>query len=223
MECFRLLLEHLAWIEHQFLSDIRDSRKTGSLWGMMRSVGGVRISIHQSWLAKGLGLGLLCWGFKRVQEEIPREEASTLQIGPVAFPPGQCTSAQLHPCHRLFGPRLASRQFLSLPIVKTLVPCDFWLFLKLRGCRYETIEEMKEAVTKVHTRRLPWRLPEVVGTVQVHCSRRRLLRRGLEFHVCTINKSAHTVWKLIVSTSYHWTKKSNQIDKYVFFSLNSQQ
>ena len=27
--------------------------------------------------------------------------------------------------------------------------CDFWLFPKLRGCRYETIEEMKEAVTKV--------------------------------------------------------------------------
>ena len=30
-----------------------------------------------------------------------------------------------------------------------LVPRDFWLFPKLRGCRYETIEEMKEAVTKV--------------------------------------------------------------------------
>ena len=28
-------------------------------------------------------------------------------------------------------------------------PWDFWLFPKLRGCRYETIEEMKEAVTKV--------------------------------------------------------------------------
>ena len=28
-------------------------------------------------------------------------------------------------------------------------PCDFWLFPKLRGCRYETIEEMKEAVMKV--------------------------------------------------------------------------
>ena len=28
-------------------------------------------------------------------------------------------------------------------------PCDFWLFPKLRGCRYETIEEMKETVTKV--------------------------------------------------------------------------
>ena len=69
---------------------------------MMRGVGGVRKSIHHSWLAKGLGLGLLWWGFKGVQEKIPREEASTLQIGSVAFPQGQCTSPQLHPCHRLF-------------------------------------------------------------------------------------------------------------------------
>ena len=76
---FRLLLEHLAWIEHQFLSGIRDSRKAKSLWGMMRGVGGVRKSIDQSWLAKGLGLGLglLCWGSKGVQEEIPSEEVST--------------------------------------------------------------------------------------------------------------------------------------------------
>ena len=35
------------------------------------------------------------------------------------------------------------------PISPDLAPCDFWLFPKLRGCRYETIEEMKEAVTKV--------------------------------------------------------------------------
>ena len=99
-ECFRLLLDHLAWIEHQFLSGIRDSRKAGSLWGMMRGVGGVRGSIDQSWLAKRLGL--LCWGFKGVQEEIPLEVASTLHIGSVAFPPGQCTSPQLHPCYRQF-------------------------------------------------------------------------------------------------------------------------
>ena len=98
MECFRLLLEHLAWIDHQFLSGIRDSRKAGSLWGMMRGVGGVRKLIHQGWLAKGFGLGLLFW----IQEEIPLEEASTLQIGSVAFPLGQCTSRQLYPCHRLF-------------------------------------------------------------------------------------------------------------------------
>ena len=102
MECFRLLFDHLAWMEHQFLSGIRDTRKAESLWGMMSGVRGVRESIQQSWLAKGLGLGLLCWGFKGVQEEIPREEASTLQIGSVAFPPEQCTSQKLHPCHRLF-------------------------------------------------------------------------------------------------------------------------
>ena len=35
------------------------------------------------------------------------------------------------------------------PYSPDLSPCDFWLFPKLRGCRYETIEEMKEAVTKV--------------------------------------------------------------------------
>ena len=102
MECFRLLFDHLAWIEHQFLSGVRDSKKAGSLWGIMRCVGGVRKSIHQSWLAKGLGLELLSWGFKGVQEEIPLEEASTLQIRSVAFLLGRCTSPQLHPCHRLF-------------------------------------------------------------------------------------------------------------------------
>ena len=104
MECFRLLFEHLAWIEHQFLSGMRDSRKAENLWGMIRGVGGVRKSIHQSWLAKRLGLGLRlsCWGFKGVQEEIPSEEASTLQIGSVVFPLEQCTSPQLHPCHGQF-------------------------------------------------------------------------------------------------------------------------
>ena len=35
------------------------------------------------------------------------------------------------------------------PYSPDLAPCEFWLFLKLRGCRYERIEEMKEAVTKV--------------------------------------------------------------------------
>ena len=37
-----------------------------------------------------------------LMEEIPSEEASNLLIGSVAFPPGQYTSPQFHPCHRLF-------------------------------------------------------------------------------------------------------------------------
>ena len=202
MECFRQLFDHLAWIEHQFLSGIRDSRKAGSLWGVMRGVGGERKSIHQSWLAKRLGLGLLCWGFKGVLEEIPRQEASTLQIGSVAFQPAQCTSPQLCPCHNVFD-QDGHHDSSQPPYSPDLAPCDFWLFPKLRGCRYETIEEMKKGVTKVIdtlTRGLPWGLPEVIGTIeQVHCSRRRLLWMGQGFHVWTINKSAHTkkVWKLI--------------------------
>ena len=128
MECFRLLFDHLAWMEHQFLSGIRDSRKVGSLWGMMRGVGGVRKSIDQSWLAKWLGLWLLCWGFKGVQKEIPSEEASTLQIGSEAFPAGQCTSPQLHPSHRLFD-QDGHQQFLSLSIVQMLLPVTFGYYL----------------------------------------------------------------------------------------------
>ena len=143
MECFRLLFDHLAWSEHQFLRGIRGSRKAGSVWGMIRGVAGVGKSIDQSWLAKGLGLGLLCWGFKGIQEEFRSEEASTLQIGSVAFLPGQCTNPQLHHCHRLFNQE-GHQDSSSASLWPR--PCSLWLLL--RGCRYETIE-MKEAVTKV--------------------------------------------------------------------------
>ena len=122
-DCFSTILREF---KHQFLSGKRDSRKTESLGGMMKDVGGVRKSIHHCWLAKVLGLGLLCWGIKGVQEEIPSEEASTLQISSVAFPPGQYTSLQFHPCHRLFeqdghqdswSPSLSSR------------PCSLWVLV----------------------------------------------------------------------------------------------
>ena len=116
----------------------------------MRGVGGVMKSIHQSWLAKGLGLGLrlLCWGFKEVQEKIPSEEASTLQIGQWHFHQDNT------PVHN----SIIISDYLTKMGIKTvphplyspdLASCDFWLFPKLRGCRYATIEEMKEAVTKV--------------------------------------------------------------------------
>ena len=42
-------------------------------------------------------------------------------------------------------PRWASRQFVTFPIVQNLLPVTFGY--SLWGCRYETIEEMKEAVT----------------------------------------------------------------------------
>ena len=155
MEYFRLLLEYLAWVEHQFLSGIRDSRKARSLWGMMRGVGRVRKSIHHSWLAKGLGLGLLCWGFKGVQQEIPWEEASTLPIGSEAFPPGQCTSPQLHLCQTIWS-RWASRQFPTLPIVHTLLPVTFGYSLSSEAVIMRQLRRWKRlwrrSLTRSHKR-----------------------------------------------------------------------
>ena len=116
----------------------------------MRGVGGVRKSIHQSWLAKGLGLGLglLCWDFKGVQGEIPLEEASTLQIGSVAF---DQDNAPVHNSIIVtdYLTKMGIKTVPHPPYSLDLAPCVFWLFPKLRGSRYETIEEMEEAVTKV--------------------------------------------------------------------------
>ena len=93
-------------------------------------------------------------------------------------------------------PRWALRQFLSLPIAQTLL---LWLLVIPKAHRLSLWDNWgdergcDEGHWYAHTRGLRWGLAEFVGTMQqVHCSRRRLLRRGLEFHVSTINKSAHT-------------------------------
>ena len=124
MECFRLLFDHLAWIKYQFLSGIRDSRKPGSLWGMMRGVRGVRKSIHHSWFAKGLRLGLLCWGFKGVQRDsVGRGQHSSNWVsGIFTRTMHQSTTPSLS---QTIWSRWASRQFLILPIVQTLLPVTF--------------------------------------------------------------------------------------------------
>ena len=156
MECFRLLLEHLAWIEHQFLNGIRDSRKAGSLWGMVRGVGGVRKSIHHSWLAKGLGLGLLCWGFKGVQEEIPWEEASTLQIRVSGISTRTIHQSTTPSLSQTIWPRWASRQFLSLSIVQTLLPMTFAYSLSSQAVVMRQLRRWKRlwrgSVTRPHKR-----------------------------------------------------------------------
>ena len=57
-------------------------------------------------------------------------------------------------------------------------PCDCWLFPKLKGCRFETIEEMKEAVMKVI---------DTLTQEDFHGAFQKLL----EQYNNTINKSAH--------------------------------
>ena len=66
------------------------------------------------------------------------------------------------------------------PYSPDLAPCDICLFPKLRGCRYETIEEMKEAVTKVidtHTQEDFHGVFDKLLERNNKCSRRKLLRR----------------------------------------------
>ena len=94
------------------------------------------------------------------------------------------------------------------PYSPDLASCDFWLFPKLkekhRGCRFETIEEMKEAVTKVIDtltqedfdgafQKLLERYNMCIATEEI------TLKVSRVSCVYTINKSAHTkkVWKLI--------------------------
>ena len=65
-------------------------------------------------LAKGLGLGLLCWGFKGVQEEIPSEGARNHLSGISTRTMHQSINPSLS---QTIWPRWASRQFNKLPIV----------------------------------------------------------------------------------------------------------
>ena len=58
---------------------------------------------------------------------------------------------------------------MGIKTVRHLAPCDFWLFPKVRGCRYETIEEKKEAVMKV----IDTFTPE-----DIHGALQKLLKRG---------------------------------------------
>ena len=76
-----------------------------------------------------------------------------------------------------------------------LAPCDFWLFPTLTGCRYGTIEEMKEAVTKVI---------DTLTHEEFHGAFKKLLERYKsalqpEEIASKGTKSGHTkkVWKLI--------------------------
>ena len=76
------------------------------------------------------------------------------------------------------------------PSIPDLAPCDFCLFPKLRSCGYETIDEMKEAVTKVIDTLTQ---EDFDGIFQKLLERyNKCIAAGGEFHVYTINKSAHT-------------------------------
>ena len=119
--------------------------------------------------------GILCWGFKGVQEEIPSEEASTLQIRLVAFPPGQ---------------------FLTVPIVQTLLPVTFGYSLSPEAVVIRHLRRWKRlwrrSLTRSHKRTSMGPFRNYWNSTTSASLPEEITSKGLEFHVCTINKSAHT-------------------------------
>ena len=146
--------------------------------------------------------GILCWGFNGVQEDsVGSGKHSSNRVSGISNRTmHQSTTPFLS---QTIWPRWASRHFVTLAIVQTLLPVTFAYSLSSRKTLEAVVmRQLKrwKRLWHAHTSGFPWGLPEVFGTVeQVHCSRKRLLRRGLKTYVCSINKSTHTkkVWKLI--------------------------
>ena len=92
--------------------------------------------------------GILCWGFKGVQEEIRRKKPALFKSSQWHF---HQDNALVHNSSLVtdYLTKMGIKTFPQTPYSPYLAPCNFWLFPKLRGCRYETTEDMKEAVTKV--------------------------------------------------------------------------
>ena len=91
--------------------------------GMMRGVGGVRKSIDQSWLAKRLGLGLLCWGSSG-KDSVGRGQHTSNRVSGISTR----TYASVHKSlSQTIWPIWASRLFLTFPIVPQL--CSLWLLV----------------------------------------------------------------------------------------------
>ena len=125
MECFRLLFNQIAWIEHLFLSGIRDSRKAGSLWGMIRGVGGVTKSAHQSWLVKRLGLGYYAEVLREFRKRFSQKRPELFKTGQWHF---HQDNAPVHNSILVtdYLTKMDIKTVPYSPYSPDLAPCDFW-------------------------------------------------------------------------------------------------
>ena len=155
MECFRLLLEYLAWIEHQFLSGIKDSRKAWSLYRDDERCGRSKEVNTPELIGQrlGLGLGLLCWVFKGADSVGRGQHSSNRVCGISNRTMHQSTTPPLSPT---ILSRLASRLFLSLPIVQTLLPVTFGYSLSSKTVVMRQLRRWKRlwwrSLTRSHKR-----------------------------------------------------------------------
>ena len=92
--------------------------------------------------------GILCRSFKGVQEVIPRERPTLFKSGQWHF---QQDNAPVRNSILVtdYLTKMGIKTVPQPPYSPDLAPCDFCLFPNVRGSRYETIEEVKKAVTEV--------------------------------------------------------------------------
>ena len=120
-DCFWSILHESRIL---FWCGIRNSRKTGSQWGMIRSVRRVRKSIDESWLATGLGLGFYVEVLREFRKRFCRKR-------PAVFKSGQW---HFHQDNALVHYSILVTDYLAKMGIKTvpqpphspdLAPCDF--------------------------------------------------------------------------------------------------
>ena len=151
-------------------------------------MGGVRKSRHQSWLAKGLGSVYYVEVLRVFRKRFGRKRPALFKSGQWHFHQGNA------PVHNsiLFTDHLTKMGIKTvphLPYSPDLAPCDFCLFPKLWGRRYETIEEMKEAATKVI---------DTLTQEDFHGAYQKLLERYNECVQCPYEKSQETYLIILV-------------------------
>ena len=113
-------------------------------WWISKMESGREDNMQEEWYAIKF-----CFKHEKMQQKrmecfrLLLEEPSTLQIGLVAFLPGQSTSPQLHPGHR---------QFLTVPIVQTLLPITFGYSLNSKAVVIRQLRRWKRLWLRSLTR-----------------------------------------------------------------------
>ena len=112
----------------------------------MRGLGGVRKSIHHIDWPKGQGYYVVV--LSEFRKRFRRKWPALFKSDQLYF---HQDNSPVHNSILVTGylTKMGIKTVPQPPYSPDLAPCDFGLFPKLTGCRYETIEEMKEAVTKV--------------------------------------------------------------------------
>ena len=128
---------------HKRLKEGRESVRDDERCGRSKEVNTLQL----------IGQRVTVWGYyvevlREFRKRFCRKRPALFKLGQWHF---QEENAPVHDSILLtdYLTKMGIKTLPHCPYSPDLGPCNFWLFPKLSGCHYETIEEMKEAVTKV--------------------------------------------------------------------------